>query len=91
MAKLRTIFMGTPGFAAVALKALADAGHDIAAAYSQPPRPKGRGMDVQKSPVHVFAEESGIPVRTPVSTTSNVAPVIPTVPSIRGESAGPVT
>lgn len=67
MGKLRTIFMGTPGFAAVALKALVDAGHDIAAAYSQPPRPKGRGMDVQKSPVHVFAEESGIPVRTPVS------------------------
>src|SRR5262245_38088069 len=59
--------MGTPGFAAVALKALIDAGHDIVAVYSQPPRPKGRGMDVQKSPVHVFAEEQGIPVHTPVS------------------------
>ena len=67
--RLRTIFMGTPGFAAVALKALVDAGHDIVAVYSQPPRPKGRGMGVQKSPVHVFAEESGIPVRTPVSVT----------------------
>jgi methionyl-tRNA formyltransferase len=67
MGKLRTIFMGTPGFAAVALKALIDAGHDVAAVYSQPPRPKGRGMDVQKSPVHAFAEEQGIPVRTPVS------------------------
>ena len=67
MAKLRTIFMGTPGFAAVALKALIDAGHDVVAVYSQPPRPKGRGMDVQKSPVHAFAEEQGIPVYTPIS------------------------
>ena len=40
MGKLRTIFMGTPGFAAVALKALIDAGHDLVAVYSQPPRPK---------------------------------------------------
>ncbi len=67
MGKLRTIFMGTPGFAAVALKALIDVGHDVIAVYSQPPRPKGRGMDVQKSPVHTLAEESGIEVRTPVS------------------------
>ncbi len=35
--------------------------------YSQPPRPKGRGMDTQKSPVHLLAEEHGIAVRTPVS------------------------
>ncbi len=67
MGKLRTIFMGTPGFAAVALKALIDAGHDVIAVYSQPPRPKGRGMGVRKSPVHAFAEEQGIPVFTPVS------------------------
>jgi methionyl-tRNA formyltransferase len=67
MGALRIIFMGTPGFAAVALKALLDAGHEVVAVYSQPPRPKGRGMDTQKSPVHAFAEEHGIPVRTPVS------------------------
>jgi methionyl-tRNA formyltransferase len=68
MGKLRTIFMGTPGFAAVALKALVDAGHDVVAVYSQPPRPGGRrGLELQKSPVQAFAEESGIPVRTPVS------------------------
>lgn len=66
--RLRTIFMGTPGFAAVALKALVDAGHDVVAVYSQPPRPGGRrGLELQKSPVQVFAEESGIPVRTPAS------------------------
>lgn len=67
MRGLRIIFMGTPAFAALALKALVDAGHDIVAVYSQPPRPKGRGLDTQKSPVHVLAEEQDIPVRTPVS------------------------
>jgi methionyl-tRNA formyltransferase len=67
MGTLRIVFMGTPAFAAVALKALIDAGHDVAAVYSQPPRPKGRGMDTRKSPVQAFAEEQGIPVRTPVS------------------------
>ncbi|MEZ5831342.1 MAG: methionyl-tRNA formyltransferase [Dongiaceae bacterium] len=67
METLRIVFMGTPAFAAVALKALIDAGHDIVAVYSQPPRPKGRGMDTQKSPVHAFAEELGLAVRTPAS------------------------
>lgn len=68
MGKLRTIFMGTPGFAAVALKALIDAGHDVIAVYSQPPRPGGRrGLELHKSPVHVFAGEQGIPVFTPIS------------------------
>ena len=67
MAALRIVFMGTPAFAAVALKALVDAGHEVIAVYSQPPRPKGRGMETQKSPVHMLAEEQGIPVRTPTS------------------------
>jgi methionyl-tRNA formyltransferase len=67
MGALRIVFMGTPAFAAVALKALIDAGHELVAVYSQPPRPKGRGMDTQKSPVHALAEEQGIAVRTPVS------------------------
>jgi methionyl-tRNA formyltransferase len=67
MGALRIVFMGTPPFAAVALKSLIDAGHDVVAVYSQPPRPKGRGMDTQKSPVHAFADEQGIAVRTPAS------------------------
>ncbi len=70
MARLRVIFMGTPGFAAVALKALIDAGHDVIAVYSQPPRPKGRGMEVQRTPVHELADEIGIPVRTPTTLKS---------------------
>jgi methionyl-tRNA formyltransferase len=67
MGAFRIVFMGTPAFAAVALKALVDAGHQVIAAYSQPPRPKGRGMETQKSPVHMLAEEQGIPVCTPTS------------------------
>ena len=70
MGPFRIVFMGTPAFAAVALKALADAGHDVVAVYSQPPRPKGRGMETQKSPVYLFAEEQGIAIRTPVSLKS---------------------
>ena len=64
MTALRIVFMGTPDFAAVALKALVAAGHDVIAVYSQPPRPKGRGMETLKSPVHLVAEGRGIPVRT---------------------------
>ncbi|GAB2177110.1 methionyl-tRNA formyltransferase [Dongia sp. agr-C8] len=67
MTSLKVIFMGTPDFAAVALKTLIDAGHEIAAVYSQPPRPAGRGHDLRKSPVHLLAEAQGFPVRTPVS------------------------
>jgi methionyl-tRNA formyltransferase len=67
MTPRRIIFMGTPDFAAVALRALIEAGHDIAAVYSQPPRPAGRGHDLRKSPVQVLAEGRGIPVHTPTS------------------------
>src|ERR1043165_4697410 len=63
----KLIFMGTPDFAAVALKALVDAGHAIVAVYSQPPRPAGRGHDLRKSPVQVLAEAHGFPLRTPTS------------------------
>jgi methionyl-tRNA formyltransferase len=64
MTKMRIVFMGTPDFAAVALKALIEAGHEIAAVYSQPPRPAGRGHDLRKSPVQLLAEQHGLPVRT---------------------------
>ncbi len=60
--------MGTPEFAVPALDALVAAGHDIVAAYSQPPRPGGRrGRALLPSPVHQRAETLGIEVRTPVS------------------------
>ena len=65
MTPLKLIFMGTPDFAAVALKALVEAGHDILAVYSQPPRPAGRGNKLRKSPVQLLAEEYGFTVHTP--------------------------
>nr|CAD6426655.1 methionyl-tRNA formyltransferase [Rhizobium sp. Q54] len=65
---LRIIFMGTPEFSVPTLRALKEAGHEIVAVYSQPPRPGGRrGLDLQKSPVHQATELLGIPVHTPVN------------------------
>ncbi len=65
---LRIIFMGTPEFSVPTLAALAGAGHQIVAVYTQPPRPGGRrGLDLQKSPVHQAAELLGIPMLTPVN------------------------
>ncbi|OLP45426.1 methionyl-tRNA formyltransferase [Rhizobium oryziradicis] len=65
---LRIIFMGTPDFSVPTLNALAKAGHEIVAVYSQPPRPAGRrGLDLTKSPVHQAAEALGIPVLTPLN------------------------
>jgi len=65
---LRIIFMGTPEFSVPTLRALKEAGHDVVAVYTQPPRPGGRrGLDLQKSPVHQAAELLGIPVLTPLN------------------------
>src|SRR6185312_8208325 len=66
MPKLRLAFMGTPDFAVPALHALIAAGHELAAVYSQPPRPAGRGQRPVPSPVQRAAEAAGIPVRSPV-------------------------
>ncbi|HTV87421.1 MAG TPA: methionyl-tRNA formyltransferase, partial [Stellaceae bacterium] len=59
--------MGTPEFAATILDALIDAGHEMRAAYTQPPRPAGRGHRLQASPVQELAERHGIPVHCPAS------------------------
>jgi methionyl-tRNA formyltransferase len=64
---LNLVFMGTPDFAAAILGALIEAGHNIRAAYSQPPRPAGRGHRLQAAPVQTFAEAHGIPVRCPTN------------------------
>ena len=64
---LRLAFMGTPDFAVPTLAELVARGHDVAAVYSQPPRPKGRGYETEPSPVHTFASTAGIEVRTPLS------------------------
>ncbi len=67
---MRLVFMGTPDFAATALAALLDAGHEVACVYSQPPRPAGRGLKDRPSPVHELALSKGIEVRTPASLKS---------------------
>ncbi len=59
--------MGTPAFAVPALGALVEAGHEIAAVYTQPPRPAGRGKAETPSPVHRAADALGLAVRTPVN------------------------
>lgn len=65
---LRIIFMGTPEFSVATLEALASAGHQIVAVYTQPPRPGGRrGLDLQKSPVHLAAERLCLPVLHPLN------------------------
>jgi methionyl-tRNA formyltransferase len=64
---MRLAFLGTPDFSVTVLKALVEAGHEIACAYSQPPAPRGRGQALRPSPVQAFAEEHAIPVRTPAS------------------------
>ncbi len=62
---MRIAFMGSPDFAVPALRALHQAGHTIAAVYGQPARPAGRGQAVRRCPVHIAADELGLPVRTP--------------------------
>jgi methionyl-tRNA formyltransferase len=64
---LRLVFMGTPHFSVPTLAGILEAGHEVCAVYSQPPRRAGRGMAETKGPVHVFAEARGLPVFTPLS------------------------
>ncbi len=64
----RIVFMGTPEFALVSLKALVEnSPYHIVCVYTQPPRPSGRGHHVTPSPVQAYAESQGIEVRTPLS------------------------
>ena len=67
MTPLRLAFMGAPDFALPSLRALADAGHEIAAVYAQPPRASGRGHKERPCPVHALALARGWPARTPAS------------------------
>ncbi len=62
---MKIVFMGTPDFASGTLEALIAAGHEITAVYTQPDKPKGRGKEVQMTPVKMVALEHGIPVYQP--------------------------
>lgn len=67
---MRIVFMGTPDFAVPALRAMLDAGHEVVAVYTQPPRAAGRGMALRKSPVNEVAEQAGLIVLTPARLKS---------------------
>ncbi|WP_376705981.1 methionyl-tRNA formyltransferase [Mesorhizobium sp. ISC25] len=68
---MRVIFMGTPEFSVPTLRAIARAGHELAAVYTQPPRAGGRrGLELTPSPVQREADRLGVEVRTPVSLKS---------------------
>ena len=66
---MKIIFMGTPDFSVPYLDALCN-NFEVVGVYTQPPRSKGRGKKILKSPVHCYAEEYGIPVYCPVSFAS---------------------
>jgi methionyl-tRNA formyltransferase len=67
MRPLKLAFMGTPDFALPSLHSLLQAGHEVCAVYSQPPRPAGRGKKLRPAPVQRYAEEMGLEVRHPES------------------------
>ena len=71
---MKTVFMGTPDFAAEILKTMLDAGQSVCAVFTQPDRPKGRSGKPQRTPVRELAESFGIPVYTPakIRTEENV-------------------
>ncbi|MFT4106533.1 MAG: methionyl-tRNA formyltransferase [Lacrimispora sp.] len=63
---MRIVFMGTPDFSVPALTSLVEAGHEVLAVITQPDKPKGRGKEIQMTPVKEKALEYGIPVYQPV-------------------------
>ncbi len=65
MSPLRVVFFGTPGFAVPTLREICAAGHDVAAAVTQPDRPRGRGQKTSPGAVKLFAQEHGLPVLQP--------------------------
>ena len=70
---MRIVFMGTPDFAEESLRALLEAGEDVAAVFTQPDKPRGRGMQESFSPVKTLAVEHGIPVYQPVTFKDGAA------------------
>ncbi len=70
---MKILFMGTPDFAVPSLDALAAVGHQLVGAFSQPDKPKNRGMKLQPTPVKVCAERLGVPVFQPTKLRDGTA------------------
>ena len=70
---MRILFMGTPDFAVPSIRALVEAGHDVCGAFTQPDKPKNRGMKLQPTPVKEFCLEHEIPVLQPTKLRDGTA------------------
>ena len=70
---MRILFMGTPDFAVPSIRALVEAGHDVCGAFTQPDKPKNRGMKLQPTPVKEFCLEHDIPVFQPTKLRDGTA------------------
>lgn len=70
---MRIVFMGTPDFASASLKKLIDERFDVVGVFTQPDKPKGRGMELSASPVKELALENGLPVFQPVKMRDGTA------------------
>jgi methionyl-tRNA formyltransferase len=70
---MRIVFMGTPEFAVPTLHMLLESKHEVVAVYTAPPRPANRGKKLTHSPVHMVAEQAGVPVFTPHSLRGDEA------------------
>ena len=70
---MRIVFMGTPDFASASLKKLIDEQFDVVGVFTQPDKPKGRGMELCASPVKELALENGLPVFQPVKMRDGTA------------------
>ena len=70
---MRIVFMGTPDFAAASLKKLIDEKYDIAAVFTQPDKPRNRGMQMSLSPVKQLAVDNDIPVYQPTKLRDGTA------------------
>ncbi len=68
---MKLAFLGTSAFAVPALKALAEAGHDVVAVYTRAPKPAGRGQQERRTPVHELALSLGLVVRSPRNLRSD--------------------
>ncbi|MGN1004750.1 MAG: methionyl-tRNA formyltransferase, partial [Oscillospiraceae bacterium] len=70
---MRILFMGTPDFAVPSLRALVEAGHTLCGAFTQPDKPKNRGMKLQPTPVKEFCLAHDIPVFQPTKLRDGTA------------------
>lgn len=84
---MRIVFMGTPDFAAQSLKKLIDEKYDIAAVFTQPDKPRNRGMQLSFSPVKQLALDNNIPVYQPAKLRDGTATEL--VKSLRPRTAAP--